>query len=512
MNSSSIKWILMILAALLLGVLAGTRLDLPGLPGQSSSSIAALEQEKEPEILYWVAPMDANYRRGQPGKSPMGMDLVAVYANEGEPDDDEGSIRINPAVEHNLGVRTGEASVRPLWRRVRATGYVGFDENQLSRIHMRTEGWVETLLVSSVGERVSKGQLLFEFYSPTLVNAQKEYLQASRRGEQRMINAAREKLLALGMESSGIDGLDKRGSSSQSIRVLAPRDGVVTALNAREGMFLKPESEVMSLANLSSVWMLAEIFEAQADWVAQGQSAEARLDYLPGEVFSGRVDYVYPVLDPQTRTLRVRLKFDNPGERLKPNMYADVHIFGRTHQDALSIPRDALIRAEGNDRVIVALGEGRYVAQEVMTGIESGEWVEIIAGLEAGQQVVTSAQFLIDSEASLAGSLRRLEDVVSDSPEPRPKTVFGSGSVEAIDRSEGWLMIRHGPIDALGWPGMTMRFEVMPEIELSRVQVGQSVHFSIKPDEQGIYLVDMIHLVDSDAQKVEPDSEGADHD
>lgn len=326
-----------------------------------------------------------------------------------------------------------------------------------------------------------------------------------------MLSAAREKLLALGMESSGIGALDQRGSASKSIRVLAPRDGIVTALNAREGMFLKPESEVISLADLSSVWMLAEVFEAQADWVAQGQSAEARLDYMPGEVFGGQVDYVYPVLDPDTRTLRVRLRFENPGERLKPNMYADVTIFGRTHQDALTIPRDALIRAEGNDRVILALGDGRYRAQEVMTGIESGEWVQVIAGLNAGEQVVTSAQFLIDSEASLAGSLRRLEEVGENS-KPLQRTIFGSGRVEDIDRSQGWLMIRHGPIDALGWPGMTMQFEVAPQVELARVQVGQNVHFSIRPDHQGVYLVDMIHLVDSDVDKIGEEAMEMDHD
>ncbi len=508
MNSKSIKWILAVLAALILGVIAGSQLKQP----VSTENEQTNAVENEPEILYWVAPMDPNYRRDAPGKSPMGMDLVPVYADEISGDIENDSVRISAAVEHNLGVRSGEVSVRPLWRRVRATGYVGFDENRLSRIHMRTEGWVETLLVDAVGERVSKGQLLFEFYSPQLVNAQKEYLQARRRGEQRMVDAAREKLLALGMDASGIAALDKRGQASQTIRVLAPRSGIVTALNAREGMFLKPETEVINLADLSTVWMLAEIFEAQADWVAEGQSAEARLDYMPGEVFSGQVDYVYPVLDPETRTLRVRLRFENPGERLKPNMYSDVTIFGKSHQDALSMPRDALIRAEGNDRVIVALGDGRYRAQEVMTGIESGEWVQIIAGLTPGERVVTSAQFMIDSEASLAGSLRRLEPVVDAGHDPGPTAIFGSGRVKEVDADAGSLIIRHGPIDALGWPGMTMQFEVTPDVELSRVKVGQSVHFSIRPDANGIYLVDMIHLVDSDQDKVESANMEMDHD
>jgi len=508
MNSTSLKWIITVLAALLLGLAVGARYKQNGSPDTAAGELVP----EEPKILYWVAPMDSNFRRDEPGKSPMGMDLVPVYAKSAAESVDDGSVRISPAVEHNLGVRKGDVSVRPLWRRIQATGYISFDENLLSRIHMRTEGWVETLAVNAVGERVSKGQLLFEFYSPQLVNAQKEFLQAKRRGEQRMLDAAREKLLALGVEHTGIDALDRRGQASQTIRVLAPQDGVVTALSAREGMFLKPESEVISLADLSSVWMLAEVFEAQADWVAVGQSAEARLDYMPGEVFSGQVDYIYPVLDPGTRTLRVRLRFENPGERLKPNMYSDVTIFGKSHQDALTIPRDALIRAEASDRVIVALGEGRYRAQQVMTGIESGEWVEIIAGLSAGEEVVTSAQFLIDSEASLAGSLRRLESPVGASQQRKSKTVFGSGRVEEVNVETGWLIIQHGPIDDLGWPGMTMQFEVTSEVELARVQVGQSVHFSIRPDENGIYLVDMIHLVDSAGDKVESAGEETEHD
>jgi Cu(I)/Ag(I) efflux system membrane fusion protein len=366
---------------------------------------------------------------------------------------------------------------------------------------MRTDGWVDKLLIDSVGERVQKGQLLFEFYSPQLVNAQKEFLQSWRRGEKPILDAAREKLLALGMIPSEIEQLGERGTASRTIRVLAPRTGVVTELNAREGMYLKPESEVISLADLSSVWMLAEVFEAQADWVAVGQAAEARLDYMPGEVFSGTVDYVYPVLDPQTRTLRVRLQFDNPGERLKPNMYAAVTIFGKSHLDALTIHRDALIRGEDSDRVIVSLGDGRFQAREVMTGIESGEWIQVIAGLDEGDTVVTSAQFMLDSEASLAASFRRLEPVDPDAAQQVVR-VFGSGQVEEMDRSERWLMIRHGPIDALGWPAMTMKFDATQQVDLERIQPGQNVHFAIRPDDHGTYVVEMVHLVDAPQDKV----------
>ena len=331
------------------------------------------EEKKEPEILYWVAPMDPSYRRGEPGKSPMGMDLVPVYAETGA---DSNDVHINAAVEQSLGVRTIKAERRSLWRNVEATGYVGFDESRVSQINLRTEGWIERLLIKNEGERVKKGQLLFEIYSPQIVNAQKEYVQAKRRNDAQMMAATEEKMLALGMVQADIKRLAKTSKVTNTVQVLAPQDGTVTSLNVREGIFVKPATEIMSLVDLSSVWLQAEVFESQTDWVMESQSAEARLNYLPGEVFSGRVDYVYPVLDPKTRTLQVRLRFDNPNERLKPNMYARVTIFGKSHPSALSIPREALIRGQDVDRVVVALGDGNFTVHEVMSGIESGNWVE----------------------------------------------------------------------------------------------------------------------------------------
>ena len=388
------------------------------------------EEEKEPEILYWVAPMDPAFRRDAPGKSPMGMDLVPVYAEEGT---DSDAVHISSAVEQSLGVRTSKAERRSLWRKVEATGYVGFDESRVSQINLRTEGWIERLLVKNEGERVKKGQLLFEFYSPQVVNAQKEYVQAKRRNDAQMSGAAEEKLLALGMVQDDIRRLAKTSKVTNTVQVLAPQDGTVTSLNVKEGIFVKPATEIMSLTDLSSVWLQAGVFESQADWVMESQSAEARFNYMPGEVFSGRVDYVYPVLDPKTRTLQVRLRFDNPDERMKPNMYARVTIFGKSHPGALSIPREALIRGQDIDRVVVALGSGNFTVHEVVSGIESGAWVEIVAGLQAGDEVVTSAQFLIDSEASLAGSIHRLDSQLLADGLGGGQTVYASGIVEAVN-------------------------------------------------------------------------------
>lgn len=451
------------------------------------------EEPAEKEILYWVAPMDPDYRRDGPGKSPMGMDLVPVYADENASRDDSGSVHIGATVVHNLGVRTSKAERRSLWRKIEATGYIAYDESRLSQINVRTEGWIQRLLVETEGERVTRGQLLFEFYSPQLVNAQKEYVQAKRRNEIRLVQAAEKKLLALGMAAAGIKRLEETGKVSETVQVLAPQDGVITRLNVQEGIFIKPATEVMSLADLSSVWLQAGVFESQANWVAAEQSAEARLNYLPGEVFSGRVDYVYPVLDPVTRTLQVRLRFDNPGERMKPNMYARVTIFGKSHPGALSIPREALIRGARFDRVVVSLGDGNFMVREVISGIESGEWVEITSGLEAGDEVVTSAQFLIDSEASLAGSIQRLDASGTMGTESNGGVVFASGIVEAIDIEAKRIRVSHGPIEDLGWTAMTMEFDVLPAIDLAQVQVGQNIRFSLRPSEVGDYEINFIH-------------------
>lgn len=449
----------------------------------------------EREVLYWVAPMDPNYRREAPGKSPMGMDLVPVYAGEGS---DSDSVSINPALENSLGVRTEAATVRPMWRRIEATGYVGYDETQISHIHLRTEGWIVRLLVSAEGERVSAGDLLFELYAPELVNAQKEFLQAHQRNDERLKRGADEKLRALGMIRSEIDALRQSGQASENIKVVAPRSGIITRLSVREGMFVQPNTTVMSLAGLGSVWLLAEVFESQAEWVAEGQAAEATLDYMPSSVFSGEVDYVYPVLDPATRTLRVRLRFDNPSERLKPNMYARVSIFGKLRPRALSIPREALIRGPERDRVVVSLGEGRFRVHEVLAGMESGEWVEIVAGIGEGDRVVTSAQFLLDSEANLAGSIVRLEAVPEEIGEEPPVTAFGSGWIEEIKVTEGRLRVSHGPIDALGWPGMNMDFEVDPQVDLQSLEVGQDIRFQLRQAESGRFIIARAFLPDAD--------------
>jgi Cu(I)/Ag(I) efflux system membrane fusion protein len=363
--------------------------------------------------------MDPNYRRDEPGKSPMGMDLVPVYADAAGK---SGTVSIDPAVVQNLGVRTAVVERGRLWRRIDTVGYVAFDERRISHIHLRTDGWIEKLYVKSNGERVKRGDLLFELYSPDLVNAQEEYVQALRGNNDYLRQASRERLEALGVSDGQIKQVAKNRRAFQHVKIYAPQDGIVDSLNVREGMYVKPATEVMALADLSSVWLLVDIFERQSDWVAPGQPAEVRLGYLPGRIWEGEVEFVYPTIDPQTRTLQARLRFDNPDEALKPNMYATVNIYAGPKGDVLSIPREALIKTGDDQRVILALGDGKFRPLQVTAGMESGDFVEITGGLKEGDRVVTSAQFLIDSEASLKASFARMDTDSNKAPTAvRPK-------------------------------------------------------------------------------------------
>lgn len=372
---------------------------------QSDETAHQAKDEKKP--LYWVAPMDPSYRRDAPGKSPMGMDLIPVY-DDGS-NDDEATIKISPEVINNLGVRTAKVNRSPLSRKISTVGYLDYDETRINHIHVRTEGWIERLSVRAEGEYVNNRQLLFELYAPTLVNAQEEYLQALGGGNKMLLEASKQRLLALDVSPSQIERLKKQRQVSQYIRFYAPQSGILSRLNVREGMYIKPSVEVMSIANFDSVWLLAEVFERQVSWVKTGNKAEARLPSLPGQLLTGEVEYIYPDLDPVTRTLRVRIRFDNTERLLMPNMYAHVDIFADAKPSVLNIPSEALIRGADKDHVILSLGKGRFKARPVTAGMESQNVIEIIQGLSEGDSIVVSSQFLLDSESSLKASFQRME-------------------------------------------------------------------------------------------------------
>jgi len=452
----------------------------------------------EREVLYWKAPMDPNFRSDEPGTSPMGMELVPVYAGDG--DDDESVVTISPQVVNNLGVRTEKAQYGVLSRHIDTVGYVGYDEDTLQHIRTRVDGWIEKLNITATGDPVRQGQTLFELYSPTLVNAEEEYLTALRSSNVALLKASRERLIALGISVSEIDRLERTRVVNQRMAVTASRDGIVADLAVREGAYITPATEVMSVANLDRVWVLAEIFERQADWIQAGQRAEVALDYLPGKRLQGTVDYIYPELDLVTRTLKVRLRFDNASGVFRPNMFARVTIHGNETSPVVHVPREALIRGGVADRVVLAMGDGKFRAQAVQIGIESGDRIEILSGVGTTDTVVTSGQFLIDSESNLEAALARMDERVAEEP---VSSVQVAATVRGIDALKLKITLQHEPIAAWSWPAMTMGFAVENEHLLMGLAEGQSIDVTIEEQFGGIYVVTSITPVETGESEAE---------
>ncbi len=276
----------------------------------------------------------------------MGMNLVPVYEDSQTAMDGDGAnaIIVSSAMMQSLGIRTASVEQRDLDRSIRTVGYVAADDDLISHIHVRAEGWIERLPVKAVGEAVKNGQTLFELYAPDIHVAQGEYVQFLQRGEQDILDITLGRLALLDVPEREIEALRNGGSVKRRTSVLSPISGVVLSLNVGEGMFVKPEMTTMVIADLSSVWVLVDVFEGQASWVKPGQTATLEMDFQPTVTRTGVVDYVYPTVDAKTRTLTARLKFDNPDGALKPNMFTDVQIHVDSVPDTLVVPLEALIR------------------------------------------------------------------------------------------------------------------------------------------------------------------------
>lgn len=425
--------------------------------------------ESGPRILYWVAPMDPNFRRDGPGLSPMGMELVPVYEGEGG-NSDPAEVALSAVEVNAIGVRTAVARVETLTPRIETVGFVGYDEHRTSHIHMRTEGWIEDLRVRAVGDPVRAGDLLFKIYAPEIVVAISEYRRGLRRNDRLQIDAALGQMRNLGVSDRQIEELTANPEASDRLLVYAPQDGVVVDLPAAEGMYLRPENRAMTLTDLSRAWLLVDVFERDIGRLSADMRAEARLDHLPGRSFDGTVDYVYPELDPRTRTLPVRLRFDNAQGLLRPNMFAEVTLRGEGGREAVTVPAEAVIRTGRSERVVLSLPEGRFRPRLVTTGLMEQGRVEIVQGLAAGERVVASAQFLIDSESSLsAGFLRMAPTDAAPAP--------GRGELVALDHESRRAIIAHGPIEALDWPAMTTEFAIAAGLALDRLVSGTDVRF-----------------------------------
>jgi len=447
-------------------------------------------------VLYWHDPMVPGQRFDKPGKSPyMDMQLVPVYAD----DAGEGSgVRISPRVQQSLGVRTAPAIRANLSTSLQAVGSVAYDDRDVALVTARNNGYVEKLYVRTTLQAVRQGQPLAQLYVPEWVAAQEEYLSARRLSDARfegLADAARQRMALTGMPEPVIRRVESTLSLHPRFTVTAPLSGVVSELAVREGATLAMGMPMFRINGMQSVWVNAEIPEGAAWQVRPGMSAKAVTAAFPDQTFSGKVAAILPEVDSTTRTIKARVALRNPAGKLVPGMFVTVHFLPAAKPEAVVVPSEALIRTGTRTVVFVADGKGSFSPVEVEPGMEADGQTEIRRGLEAGQSVVVSGQFLIDSEASLRGTGVRMQADPATGSAARPavpaaasgQTYHAEGTVEDIDGDE--VMLSHGPVPALNWPGMTMGF-IAPKSGLPKsVHAGDKVHFSFRKAGEGSYEI-----------------------
>jgi Cu(I)/Ag(I) efflux system membrane fusion protein/cobalt-zinc-cadmium efflux system membrane fusion protein len=383
------------------------------------------------KIKYWVAPMDPTYIRDEPGKSPMGMDLVPVYEEEGEEKEPASTIRIDPVTMQNMGVRIGRVERKPLVKDIRTVGYIEYDETKIFTVNTKFNGWIEKLYVDFIGDSVKKGQPLFDIYSPELVTAQEEYLLAYRQWQdvenkglhhlresaRRLLDASRKRLEYWDLTDSQIRRLEATGGPGKTVTVYSAAKGVVTQKEAFEGHYVKAGEHQYTIADLSTVWVDVDIYEYELPWVRKGMAAEMEVAYLPGMRLEGNVLFIYPYLNTQTRTARLRLQFSNPDYRLKPGMYADIYLKAFLDDNGLVVPQEAVIFSGVRRLVYIALGNGRFRPREIKLGVEvNRNEYQVLSGLEEGERIVLSAQFMLDSESRLQEAIQKMLELRKREP------------------------------------------------------------------------------------------------
>jgi hypothetical protein len=395
-------------------------------PMRADQQAAKTGEKKEKKILYWRAPMNPTEVYDKPGKSKMGMDLVPVYEDEvaGGPE-----VSIDPVTQQDMGVRTASVEKGPLVHTIRTYGHITYDETMTAELSPKFSGWIEKLHIDFTGQFVRKDEPMFDIYSPELVTAQEEYLvayrslgQSSREGGKDLLEAARRRLLYWDVPEDEIRALEQSGQVKKSLSIRCPFDGVVTNKNAVEGVFVKEGTTIYKIADLSRVWVEAHIYEYELPWVGVGQEAEMRLSYRPGKVYSGKVKYIYPYLQRQTRDVVVRLEFENPDLELKPDMYADVTLKSIPKGVGLQVPSEAVIRTGVRNVVLVTRGDGKFTPRDVTLGVAvEGGKVQVLSGLTEGETVVTSGQFLIDSESNLKEAVQKMIEAKTAPQERKDK-------------------------------------------------------------------------------------------
>ncbi|MDQ6981578.1 MAG: efflux RND transporter periplasmic adaptor subunit [Mariprofundus sp.] len=391
------------------------------------------DNPKEKKVLFYRNPMNPEVTSPVPAKDNMGMDYIPVYAdNGGDNSAPAGTVRINPTVVQNIGVRTTKAELKTLSRTIRTVGRVTFDEKRVARLHPKYDGWVEEMFIDQTGDHVHKNTMLMAIYSPQLVATQEEYLLALdsakilkespfpdvRKGAQSLLRSAHERLQLLDVPKHQIKRLKSTRKIMKGVHIHSPFEGIVMKIGARDGQRITPQTELYMIADLSRVWVIVDLYEDDMPWVREGDTAQMKVAGIPGRTFTGKVIYIYPYLEAKTRTVKMRLEFDNPELALKPEMFANVTVQAGRQIDAVIVPSEAIIRTGEQEQVFVQRSPGNFEPRKVVIGIDSEGQVQILEGLKAGEIVVTSSQFLIDSESKLKEATAKMMEATQAKPAP----------------------------------------------------------------------------------------------
>jgi Cu(I)/Ag(I) efflux system membrane fusion protein len=363
-----------------------------------------------------------------PAKDSMDMDYIPVYADEDEVSGPAGTVQIDPVTVQNIGVRLAKAERRSMGRTIRTVGRVDYDEQRLVQLHPKTEGWVEQLYVDTTGSPVKQDAMLLSLYSPQLVSTQQEYvlalrnletLRASpfedvRRGAEELVETALERLRLLDVPDHQIADLTETLEVKKQLHIHSPADGIVINIGARVGQYVTPPTELYTIADLSKVWVYVDIYEDELPWIRVGDVARMRVMALPGQTFNGTLSYIYPYAESKTRTIKVRMEFDNADFLLKPDMFADITIEASPLPDVIVVPSEAIIRSGVREQVFIRRAPGKFEPREVTLGVSSEGWTQVLDGITAGDEVVVSAQFLIDSESKLREAAAKMREADHD--------------------------------------------------------------------------------------------------
>ena len=413
LNRKTLLTAFLILLAFLLGVFVAGR--------NGDERTPTTPQPAGRKVLYWVDPMHPQYKSDKPGTAPdCGMDLVPVYedASVGQAEAPEGSIKISTGKQQLMGVRYGTVTRAPMKKASRAVGRVAYDETRIARIHPKVEGWIEKVYVDFTGKLVQKNQPLLDVYSPALLSTQQEFLLAAKArktladssfpeissGALSLYESSRRRLLLWDIDEKTIDEIERTGEPRKALTLYSPIQGFVLARNAYDRQRITPETELYTVADLSNVWVLADVYEYEIPQIKIGQSAALDLSYFSGKTLRGTVDYIYPEVEATTRTLKVRIQVPNPGYVLKPDMYANV-TFQIDYGTQVAVPAEAVLNSGAEQIAFVAHENGFFEPRKIQIGPEVEGFYVVLFGLEPGERVVTSANFLIDSESRLKSAM-----------------------------------------------------------------------------------------------------------